>query len=898
MAKKDLRKANNIQDVNFDFNLSEKQYEALVSIATELFFGGAKGAGKDQALDTLFLTPTGFKKNIELNVGDRICNPDGSISKILQTHPIEKKKKYVLHFRDGRKAECGADHIWYGARKHNKYQSSWNETGCTKTAKEIYAITKREKLKSKREWFRIPLPNPVKFDNIYQNNRTIEPYLLGVLLGDGCITGNNQTKISTVDQVHMLSQFSEYNFRIVDFSKYNLEKNKNLFDLFFTGTQWKTLDKNLNKLGLLGTRSATKFIPEEYKIAPKEVRLAVLQGLLDTDGSVDCSTRNVRYSSTSFQLAEDVAWLARSLGFYASVQIKKARDKVEKDGTIYHCKEGRIVFIRTYNDSQLFRLERHKDKVKSGVVRPLGLSVVDVTIEEEVEMRCISVDNPNGLYITEEFIVTHNSHLIRYASILYCLAVPGLQVYLFRRTSKQVRSNHLYGSTGYLSVLKPFIDAGVVDINQSDNRIDVFHEGKATSSIFLRHLQHESDVEIYRGCEIHFLIMDELTHFTSYQYKTLRSCVRLGLKIDYTELQKMYPFMVEGFFPRILCASNPGSAGHSWVKASWIDRLVPNVIERMPDEDGGMLRQFIPAKLEDNYHLMESDPSYKAKLIGVGGDASKAMLDGNWEIASGSALADCWDKRFNVMPPFDIPSSWVIDRGFDWGSAKPFACCYFAEASGSTATLHNGKTFTPPEGTIFMIGELYGNNPADSDPDTGGKLSARQIGARIKEYEGSVEWGHRVRAGAGDGQIFEANRAGTEECINDNLLKGYNLEIVEGDHASYINQYTEELFTRADKSKGSRKKGLELLRSYLIDAHWQEIISDTPEKNEFIPPEEAGLVFFENCKNAIRTLPTIPRDEHDPEDVNTEAPDHIYDVVRYRLASNRPKFTRLTLLGV
>lgn len=485
------------------------------------------------------------------------------------------------------------------------------------------------------------------------------------------------------------------------------------------------------------------------------------------------------------------------------------------------------------------------------------------------------------------------SHLIRYASIVYSLAIPGLQTYLFRRTSKQVRSNHMYGSTGYLSVLKPFVDAGVVEINQSDNRIDFIHEGKATSSIFLRHCQHENDVEIYRGSEIHFLIMDELTHFTAYQYKTLRSCVRLGLKIDWDEVEKTYPFIKRGFFPRILCASNPGNVGHEWVKATWITRIPANEVTQMPDEEGGMLRQFIPARLEDNYHLMESDPTYRAKLIGTGGDASRAMLEGDWEIASGSALADVWDKRYNVIQPFPIPDDWYIDRGFDWGSAKPFAVGYFAEATGTSVKLLKGGFYTAPNKTVFMIGEIYGNDPKSTDPDVGGKLSAREVGKKMKQFEDSVLWGNRIMPGAGDGQIFESNRAGTEECINDNLLKGYNSYEATGDHADYLNQHTEELFIPADKSKGSRKKGLELMRSYLLDAHDIE----NEDTGEVIPSEEAGLIFFSNCKHAIRTLPTIPRDDNDPEDVNTEAPDHIYDVVRYKLAATRPEYQRLEMSG-
>lgn len=407
----------------------------------------------------------------------------------------------------------------------------------------------------------------------------------------------------------------------------------------------------------------------------------------------------------------------------------------------------------------------------------------------------------------------------------------------------------------------------------------------------------------YRGNEIHFLILDELTHFTSYQYTTLRSCVRLGLKIDWKKAQEVLTFYdkegnvtgkaEKGFFPRILCASNPGNVGHEWVKSAWVSRLQPEEVVQMPDEEGGMLRQYIPARLEHNYHLLESDPSYKAKLIGVGGDAARAMLEGDWEIASGSALADVFDKKYNVITPFDIPEDWYIDRSFDWGSAKPFACCYFAEATGTSATLHNGKTFTPPNGTVFMIGEIYGNDPKDSDPDKGCKWSARKIGYEMKRYEDSVRWGNRVMSGAGDWQIFEDNRSGTDECIHDNLLSGYNSYVATGNHAGYLNEHTEELFTYADKSKGSRKKGLELLRSYLLDAHWKE-----NDEGELIPPEEAGFIIFENCKHTIRTLPTIPRDEHDPEDVNSEAPDHLYDVCRYRLASRRPQFTRLKVLGL
>ena len=269
------------------------------------------------------------------------------------------------------------------------------------------------------------------------------------------------------------------------------------------------------------------------------------------------------------------------------------------------------------------------------------------------------------------------------------------------------------------------------------------------------------------------------------------------------------------------------------------------------------------------------------------------MLEGDWEIASGSALADVWEKKYNVIAPFTIPEDWHIDRGFDWGSAKPFAVGYFAEATVTQVKLRSGKFYTSPSGTIFQIGEIYGNDPEDADPDKGSKISSREIGIRMKSYEDSVVWGHRIMAGPGDGQIFDENRSGTDETINDNILSGYNSEKATGEHKGYLNQHTEELFIRADKSKGSRKKGLELIRSYLKDAH--DKVDE--ESGEVTPSEESGLIFFDTCRNTIRTLPTIPRDAHDPEDVDTEAPDHLFDVVKYRLASRRPKYQKLNFIG-
>lgn len=862
----------------------------------------AKGAGKLLALDTPILTTDGWKTMEDVHPGDYVFGDDGKPTVVVAESEIDTEEDtYKLVFEDGSEIIAGARHQWYtqtqkervsnsrrtpesrekrrksrpsrGKGKkpwlaelnsNREYSYNTSTKGAIRTTEEIFHT-----LKTAQGYINhaIPMMEPLVYE---EKELLIPPYILGAWLGDGTSSSGGYTGIDP----EIWERFEELGYKMSHSAKNDVQH-------CVLG-----LKVQLRQLNLLNN----KHIPDVYKYSSYEQRLELIKGLFDADGSI--SKRGKSEISLSDEvLFDDMMFILRSLGIKCTKNTNEAYlyGVRKKD----RCRTSFSTTVPIFHLSR--KLERIPEKV--GATTKFRY-ICDVTKIEKRAKKCIEVSNHNHMYLAGETLVpTHNSHLIRYATIVYSLAVPGLQTYLFRRTSKQVRSNHMFGSTGFMSVLKPFIDAGVADINQSDNRIDFFHwddEGNSlpTSSIFLRHCQHEADVEIYRGAEIHVLVMDELTHFTAYQYKTLRSCVRLGLKIDYDSLNQSYPFMKEGFFPRIICASNPGNVGHQWVKSAWIDSIPPDEVVQMPDEDGGMLRQFIPARLESNYHLMESDKSYKAKLIGVGGDAARAMLEGDWNIASGSALADCWDKRYNVIAPFDIPSDWQIDRGFDWGSAKPYSVCYFAEATGTSVRLHNGKTYTPPNGTIFMIGELYGNDPKDSDPDKGSKLSAREVGAKMKEYEDSVVWGHRVRSGPGDGQIFEANRSGTDECINDNLLKGYNYQQAEGPHADYLNQYTETLFTRADKSKGSRKKGLELLRSYLLDAHDKQV------DGELLPSEEAGFIVFENCKNTIRTLPTIPRDEHDPEDVNTEAPDHIYDVVRYRLAVSSPKFEQLDVIGL
>jgi hypothetical protein len=196
------------------------------------------------------------------------------------------------------------------------------------------------------------------------------------------------------------------------------------------------------------------------------------------------------------------------------------------------------------------------------------------------------------------------SHLFRAAAILWCLLIPGLQVYMFRRTYPDLFDNHMSGPHSFPVLLAPFVERALAKINWGKLDIE-FSNG---SAIHLRHCQYPKDVYKYQGAEIHVLIIDELTQWERKMYTFLRSRLRMvGLVV---------PVALQGLFPRALLGANPGGIGHNWVKADFVSVAKRYDITQMAKTEGGMRRQFIPALMEDNPSLMEDDPDYEGKLEG------------------------------------------------------------------------------------------------------------------------------------------------------------------------------------------------------------------------------------------------------------------------------------------
>lgn len=447
------------------------------------------------------------------------------------------------------------------------------------------------------------------------------------------------------------------------------------------------------------------------------------------------------------------------------------------------------------------------------------------------------------------------SHAMRAAGIIWCSEIPGLQVYLFRRLHADLIKNHIEGPKGLQALLAPWINAKWVKIVEDEVR---FWNG---SKIYLCHMQHEKNKIKYQGAEIHALLIDELTHFTESQYRFLRSrCRMIGMHV---------PEKYRGMFPRILCGSNPGSVGHQWVKQTFIDGGELGDLRKMPPSEGGMLRQFIKARLDDNPDLLRDEPDYDMKLSGLGNPSLvKAMKDGDWNIVEGAFFSEWSDDR-HVLRPVPLPDHWLKFRSGDWGSAKPFSFHWWAVASDDW---QHPDGVIVPRGAMIAYREYYG---IEKKPDggymanKGVKLPSDVVARQCLRHEGA-EFDGRGK------KVVEPS-----EAVAYGVLDPACFATVSGPSIAET-MAREGLLWRPADNKRVAKDGA-------IGGHDQF-------RKRLVGDEEgrAMIFYFSSCIHAIRTIPALQHDETHPEDLNSEMEDHAYDDSRYAVMS-RPYRTNAPL---
>lgn len=334
--------------------------------------------GKAQPLTSKILTPLGWIKMGDVELGDIICSIDGSWTKVTGVYPQGIKDIYEITFSDGSKTRCTREHLWSVSITSNGITSN---KFYVKELRDLIGTTKT-----------IAIPNHDSIEFASNYIPPIDPYCLGLLIGDGGFTKPYSISFASIDSY------------IVDQLKQNLNHNINHSggcDYYISAS----LKPILQNLGLWGKYSHEKFIPEEYKWLEVSDRLALLQGLLDTDGTVNNRGNGIEYSTSSPYLRDDVIDLVRSLGGIASYTQRVPKYKYKGE-----IKEGKIsyrVFI-TINMCP-FRLPRKANLWRYSSNYKAKRVIKSIELIGKEESQCISVAHSNHLYITDDFIVTHNT---------------------------------------------------------------------------------------------------------------------------------------------------------------------------------------------------------------------------------------------------------------------------------------------------------------------------------------------------------------------------------------------------------------------------------------------------------------------------------------------------------
>ena len=343
--------------------------------------------------------------------------------------------------------------------------------------------------------------------------------------------------------------------------------------------------------------------------------------------------------------------------------------------------------------------------------------------------------------------------------------------------------------------------------------------------LWFSYLDRDEDVLRYQGLAFSWIGFDELTQWaTPFAWNYLRS----RLRTPASDL----PIAMRA-------TTNPGGAGHQWVKKMFIDPAPANQSFWATDIDNGQVlrypdghtregeplfrRKFIPARLFDNPYLAKSG-DYETMLLSLPEHQRKQLLEGNWDVAEGAAFPE-WNTDIHVIEPFDIPKSWRRFRACDYGYGSYSGVVWIAIS---------------PSEQLIVYRELYTH-----------KVLATDLADMILEAE---ENDGTISYGVLDSSLWH-KRGDTGPSLAEQMVqRGCR-------------------FRPSDRSKGSRVAGKnELHRRLQVD--------------EFT--EEPRLVFFNNCRNIISQIPTLPLDKRNPEDVDTKAEDHLYDALRYGIMS-RPR---------
>ncbi len=389
---------------------------------------GAAGTGKAQPLYSKILTPSGWTTMEKIKIGDYVLTPEGKKSKVSGIFPQGKKHIYEIIFHDGSKTRCCLEHLW-----EINAPSGWNrrKVGSKKIVNTQYIIDflREKEIRKSTTNISIDLVEPIETKNI---DLPLDPYLLGCLIGDGCLT-TNTPKFTTKDNsiLEQLKYVLNENIKIKSCKGKNYDYN--FIDISSRKNKYNSLTKVLKDLGLQGKKSYEKTIPSLYINSGTKQKLELIRGLMDTDGTVDSKNGTVSFSTTSEILAKQVQEIIWSFGGICKITSKipsYTYDGIKKNG-----RKSYNVWITVKNPKELFSLQRKKDLCRETYDKlQYRRKIKNVNYIGEEESQCIMIEDEKHLYITDDYIITHNTFCLLYNALKEVLdeRSPYEKVYIVR----------------------------------------------------------------------------------------------------------------------------------------------------------------------------------------------------------------------------------------------------------------------------------------------------------------------------------------------------------------------------------------------------------------------------------------------------------------------------------
>ena len=664
--------------------------ELFRSRAPEILLSGAAGTGKAQPLDAVVQTPSGPRRMGDITVGDLVLGADGTPVKVMDIPFWGTAPVWRLTLTGGVAVECSDGHLW-------------QTNAGVKSVADMLSAGLRDRRGRRRYW--IPQPGPAEY---VERPVPVPPYTLGVLLGDGHLRPG-EVSFTTADQQIEDRVASEvapryklvtsekrgnaaWNARIVSSdgrkprrpSRAKLgyvsrtmsgkwmarvrEEGKRADQAIYIGSfnspgqaqavidarpliadAGDSIHGDLDALGLRNARSHTKSVPEVYKVNSVRIRLAVLQGLMDTDGYA--GKTEVSFCSVSQRLAEDVRWLAESLGGVATITTKQP-----KGGQLAY-----QVWLRMPDPAEVFFLDRKRER--AGVRKsPVRRYIESAEPVGERQCQCITVSANDGLYLTEQFVVTHNSRAcLEKMHAMCCLpANAGMRALIVRKTAVSLGSTALV--TFREAVAREALASGEMKFYGGSSQEAASYQYGNGSTIVLGGMDKVSRI---MSSEYDLIYVQEATELVEDDWEALTTRLRYG-RVS---------------FQQIMADCNP-SAPHHWLKQR---------------ADRGAT-QMVYCRHEDNPRLFDGGvwspegTEYLRRLDALTGVRYERLRLGHWAAAEG-LIYDMFDPAVHLHKPIEHPpDSWTRWWGVDFGFTNPF--CWQAWAQD-------------PDGRLYLYKEIY-----------------------------------------------------------------------------------------------------------------------------------------------------------------------------------------------